>query len=210
MNAALPVNAPSRLWPKPFALPGGSAVAKANALECLTSAIYYEAGQESTEGQRAVAQVVLNRVRHPAFPARCAVSSIKARRARTGCQFTFTCDGSLLRAPMPGAWDRARKVAQEALSGAVYAGVGNATHYTRITFMPYWAPTLAKTAVIGAHIFYRWGGNWGKPGAFNQAYAGRESNPALLRSATLAINRAVIAPRPCRNAHRKSRGRNGS
>ncbi len=62
------------------------------------------------------------------------------------------------------------------------------------TCMPYWAPTLAKTAVVGAHIFYRWGGNWGQPGAFNQAYARKEANPALLRSATLAVNRTVVAP----------------
>ncbi len=194
LNAALPLNAPVEGVAKPFALPGGNVVTRANALECLTSAIYYEAGQESTDGQRAVAQVVLNRVRHPAFPASVCGVVYEGSTRQTGCQFTFTCDGSLLRAPSPGVWDRARKVAQEALNGAVFAGVGNATHYHANYVMPYWAPTLAKTAVIGAHIFYRWGGNWGRPGAFNQAYAGREANPALLRSATLAINRTVIAP----------------
>ncbi|WP_398286925.1 cell wall hydrolase [Sphingomonas daechungensis] len=63
----------------------------------MTSAVYYEAGQESLDGQRAVAQVVLNRVRHPAFPANvCGVVYEGSTRA-TGCQFTFTCDGSLMR-----------------------------------------------------------------------------------------------------------------
>src|SRR3546814_1037743 len=38
------------------------------ALDCLAEAVYYEARSESEEGQRAVAQVVLNRVRHPAYP----------------------------------------------------------------------------------------------------------------------------------------------
>lgn len=194
LNAALPVNAPIESVAKPFALPGGNAVTQSNALECLTSAIYYEAGQESTDGQRAVAQVVLNRVRHPAFPASVCGVVFEGSTRQTGCQFTFTCDGSLLRAPPPDTWSRARKVAREALNGAVFAGVGNATHYHANYVMPYWAPTLAKTAVIGAHIFYRWNGNWGQPGAFNQAYAGREANPALLRTATLAVNRTVVAP----------------
>ena len=36
--------------------------------QCLTEAIYYEARSESEDGQRAVAQVVLNRVRHPSYP----------------------------------------------------------------------------------------------------------------------------------------------
>jgi hypothetical protein len=191
LNAALPVNAPVEAVAKPFALPG-SAAAKANALECLTSAIYYEAGQESTDGQRGVAQVILNRVRHPAFPASVCGVVFEGSTRQTGCQFTFTCDGSLLRAPMRDSWDRARKVAQEALAGAVYAGVGNATHYHANYVMPYWAPTLAKTAVIGAHIFYRWSGTWGRPAAFVQAYAGNEANPALLRSATLAVNRTIM------------------
>ncbi len=122
LNAALPVNAPIEAAAKPFALPGGNAATQANALECLTSAIYYEAGQESTDGQRAVAQVVLNRVRHPAFPASVCGVVYEGSTRQTGCQFTFTCDGSLLRAPSPDAWDRARKVARDALHGRSLCG----------------------------------------------------------------------------------------
>ena len=193
LNAALPVNAPIEGVAQPFTVSVGGAAAKANALECLTQAVYYEAGQESTDGQRGVAQVVLNRVRHPAFPASVCGVVYEGSTRQTGCQFTFTCDGSLLRAPEPGAWNRARKVAEAALNGSVYAGVGNATHYHANYVMPYWAPTLAKTAVIGAHIFYRWSGGWGKPAAFTQRYNGLESNPAALRSATLAIVRTQPA-----------------
>ena len=53
--------------------------------------------------------------------------------------------------------------------------------------MPYWASTLAKNAVVGAHIFYRWAGGWGQPAAFTEAYAGRESNAIALRNAALAV-----------------------
>ena len=189
LNAALPVNAAVEGAARPFVIDKGGAAARANALECLTQAVYYEAGQESTDGQRGVAQVVLNRVRHPAFPASVCGVVYQGSTRQTGCQFTFTCDGSLLRPPEATAWNRARKVAEAALNGSVYAGVGNATHYHANYVMPYWAPTLAKTAVIGAHIFYRWGGTWGGSAAFTQAYSGLESNPAALRSATLAIVR---------------------
>jgi spore germination cell wall hydrolase CwlJ-like protein len=175
---------------KPFAFSGNSA-ARGRALECLTSAVYYEAGQESADGQRAVAQVVLNRVRHAAFPATvCGVVYEGSTRA-TGCQFTFTCDGSLYRGADAAGWRRASAVAAAALSGAVYAPVGWATHYHADYVVPYWAPTLAKSAVVGAHIFYRWAGGWGRPAAFAKNYVGREPNVAALRSAALAAEAAT-------------------
>ena len=121
--------------------------------------------------------MVLNRVRHPAYPATvCGVVFEGARRA-TGCQFSFSCDGSLRRAPMADYWQRARAVAQAALGGYVYAPVGWATHYHANYVMPYWAPTLVKSANVGLHIFYRWRGGWGRPGAFVNHYAGAE--PAI-------------------------------
>ncbi|NUT00114.1 MAG: cell wall hydrolase [Sphingomonas sp.] len=180
---------------QPFALGKVDAATRARALECLTSAVYYEAGQESSDGQRAVAQVVLNRVRHPAFPASvCGVVYEGSTRA-TGCQFTFTCDGSLSRGPMLGAWQRARTVAEAALAGYVYKPVGNATHYHADYVVPYWAPTLTKNAVIGAHIFYRWAGGWGRPTAFSQGYSHREASVDALRSAALLAEQRDVATR---------------
>ena len=127
----------------------------------------------------------------PAFPASiCGVVYEGSTRA-TGCQFTFTCDGSLYRGAEAAGWRRAYKVAEAAISGSVYAPVGNATHYHANYVVPYWAPTLAKNAVVGAHIFYRWAGGWGQPGAFTKAYAGREPNVAALRSAALAAEAAT-------------------
>ena len=196
LNAALPISAAAAGSARPFTLGSASAAGRANALECLTSAIYYEAGQESTDGQRAVAQVVLNRVRHPAFPSSVCGVVYQGSTRQTGCQFTFTCDGSMTRGPMRDSWDRARKVAEAALAGAVYAPVGNATHYHANYVFPYWAPTLAKTAVVGAHLFYRWAGGWGQPHAFSQRYSGHEANPAVLRSAALAVVRAPALEAP--------------
>jgi len=188
---ALKINAdiPLSNGPNPAAAPflfKGSGTARTQALDCLASAVYYEAGNQDSDGERAVAQVVLNRVRHPAFPnSVCGVVYQGSTRA-TGCQFTFTCDGSLARAPDADGWRRAYKVAEEALSGAVYAPVGWATHYHADYVVPTWASSMAKDAIVGAHIFYRWPGSWGRPAVFTQAYAAREPNAASLRMAALA------------------------
>jgi spore germination cell wall hydrolase CwlJ-like protein len=165
------------------------------ALDCLTAAVYYEAAGEGEGGQRAVAQVVLNRVRHPAFPARVCDVVYQGSERRTGCQFTFTCDGSLARRPNRAGWDRARKVAGEALAGAVDAAVGMATHYHANWVVPYWAPGLDKIAAVGAHIFYRWPGYWGRRQAFTQRYAGETlTEMADLAGAGQAADPAVEDP----------------
>jgi spore germination cell wall hydrolase CwlJ-like protein len=175
---------------RPFAFTGNAAT-RARALECLASAVYYEAGSQDSDGQRAVAQVVLNRVRHPAFPASVCDVVYQGSTRATGCQFTFTCDGSLYRRPDEAGWRRAYRIAQDALSGSVYAPVGYATHYHANYVVPYWASTLAKNAVVGAHIFYRWAGGWGRPTAFAKGYSGREPNVDALRSAAIAAEAAL-------------------
>ena len=185
VNAQIPLSAPGSAA-QPFSLGKASSETRARALECLTSAIYYEAGQESTDGQRAVAQVVLNRVRHPAFPNSVCGVVYEGSTRITGCQFTFTCDGSMSRAPVPALWNRAQKVAKDMLGGLVFAPVGHATHYHADYVVPYWASSLVKTSVQGVHIFYRWAGGWGKPSAFNSRWAGREASPSALRLAALS------------------------
>jgi spore germination cell wall hydrolase CwlJ-like protein len=186
VNAAIPVAAGPNPAASPFVFKGNKA-ARAQALECLATAEYYEAGNQDEAGQRAVAQVVLNRVRHPAFPSTVCGVVYEGSTRPTGCQFTFTCDGSLYRQPDAEGWRRAYRIAEEALAGSVYAPVGYATHYHANYVVPYWASTLAKNAVVGAHMFYRWAGGWGQPGAFVKSYAGREPNARALRSAALAV-----------------------
>ena len=161
---------------RPFSMAGASALDRDRALQCLTAAIYYEAASESDAGQQAVAQVILNRARHPAFPATvCGVVYQGSEHA--GCQFSFACDGALARMPARAAWVRAARAAGMALAGYVYAPVGLATHYHTYAVTPAWNRALVMTDVVGAHFFHRWKGYWGTSAAFNQRYAGGEPVP---------------------------------
>ncbi len=152
----------------------GSVTDRARAQQCLTLAIYYEAATEPDAGQRAVAQVVLNRVAHPAYPDTVCGVVFQGSERRTGCQFSFTCDGSMARKPARMWWDRAAAVARAALAGAVYAPVGLATHYHTVQIHPYWADSLDNVGTIGAHRFYRWRGAAGRSLAFSDTYDGGE------------------------------------
>ncbi|WP_374942616.1 cell wall hydrolase [Sphingomonas sp.] len=144
------------------------------ARDCLTAAIYYEARSQGADGERAVAQVVLNRVRDRAFPHSVCGVVYQGSERRTGCQFSFACDGSMNARRDENAWDRARSVAAAALAGDVYAPVGSATHYHADYVLPWWASSLARVTQVGAHIFYRWRGAMENALAFRQRYAGVE------------------------------------
>jgi spore germination cell wall hydrolase CwlJ-like protein len=189
INAEIPFSADPNPRASSLVFRAASAGDQLRSLQCLAEAVYYEARSESEEGQRAVAQVVLNRVRHPAYPGSvCGVVYQGPLRAGGGCQFTFTCDGSLVYQPAGPGWDRARRIAAEALAGSVYAPVGLATNYHTQQVLPDWAFRLAKATIIGNHIFYRMPGLWGGPAAFSQAYRGREPSPATVMAARLPIN----------------------
>jgi spore germination cell wall hydrolase CwlJ-like protein len=194
INSAVPVST----LPNPAARPFGAAFAtpadRLRAVECLTAAVYYEAAVESTAGQQAVAQVVLNRARHPAYPRTVCGVVFQGQERATGCQFTFTCDGALRRTPSASGWARARRVAEEALAGKVFAPVGWATHYHTNWVVPYWSSSLTKLANIGTHIFYRWEGGWGKPAAFRFSPARAEPQIAKMRSLTSDPTSLANAP----------------
>jgi len=194
INAALPfVNGPVPSA-RPFEV-SGSDIDQRRALLCLTQAVYYEAGYEPIEGRRAVAQVVLNRMRHPAFPK--SICGVVYQGAGTGvCQFTFVCDGALYRAPALGAWRQAETIARAALDGYVERAVGGATHYHADYVAPRWAPLLAKVAQVGQHIFYRWPGSWGQPGAFNGRYIGEPRDPLALRPPAPVASPVTLAGAP--------------
>ncbi|WP_349312933.1 cell wall hydrolase [Brevundimonas subvibrioides] len=167
---------------RPFHL--GSALDDSRDLECLTQAAYYEARGEGADGMRAVAQVVLNRARHPAFPNSVCGVVFQGAGRRVGCQFSFTCDGSM-RAPVNrAAWNRARTVASAALSGSVYASVGNATHFHTTGVSPSWRNSLLRVSQVGSHVFYRFGGRSGSSTAF--AYQTRPSTGGDMQRAVYA------------------------
>ncbi len=163
---------------------------------CLASAIYYEAATEPDEGQRAVAQVVLNRVRHPQWPHTvCGV--VYQGSSAPGCQFSFACDGAMARAPMLSAWIRARRVAERALAGEVYAPVGSATFYHTMQVAPGWRLRMTPVAIVGAHIFYRMQGEAPDAAALPMFYAGGEPVPGPLpRVAPPAQLMQVTMPNP--------------
>ena len=154
----------------------GSDIDRARATDCLALAGMAEAGGGDVE-QRAVMQVILNRVRHPAFVGTVCGAVFQGSQRRTGCQFTFTCDGSMARAYSDDRWARARSRAAEALNGYVYKPVGTATHYHTDWVYPYWSPSLDKIAKVDTHIFFRWPGYWGTPKAQSVRYRGGE--PAI-------------------------------
>jgi hypothetical protein len=172
----------------PFAASRDSAT-RDRSLLCLTQAIYYEARSESEDGQRAVAQVVLNRVRHPSYPNSVCGVVFQGSHRTTGCQFSFTCTGVMGAIGEPHAWDRARRIAAAALGGSVYRPVGLALNYHTTAIRPYWAPSLVRQAVVGAHIFYRQPGS-GSIDAFNQAPADYEPEAGL--QAEYAVARAEM------------------
>ncbi len=166
----------------------GSGTSQSRALQCLAQAVYYEAASESEAGQRAVAQVVLNRVAHSSWPASVCGVVYQGSQRSTGCQFTFTCDGSLRRKASAGGMTKARRIASEALSGSVYSPIGLATHYHTLWVNPYWAGSLDHVGTIGAHRFYKNRGRAGTKAAFTQSYAGYEPG--------VSAARAIPAPEP--------------
>ena len=133
---------------------------------CLAVAAIYEAGYDPDD-QRPVMQVVLNRVRHPAWPnSVCEVVFQGAERA-TGCQFSFTCDGSMLRRQPSGVqFERAKLLAGAMLDNEVDPRVGWSTHYHTDWVHPYWSTNLDKSAAVKTHLFFRWNGWWGTKPAF--------------------------------------------
>ncbi|HZZ36563.1 MAG TPA: cell wall hydrolase, partial [Caulobacteraceae bacterium] len=166
------------------------------ALLCMTQAIYYEAALEPEAGQEAVAQTVINRLRHPAFPKSICGVVYQGAQQVTGCQFSFTCDGSRDRAPERGYWERAKAVAERALNGFVQRSVGTATYYHADYVFPRWGPTLVKIAQIGAHIFYRFPGPAGASESFGGQYSGGELRVSMAgpsREAILAAKAAAEA-----------------
>lgn len=179
LNAAQPFVLQASVPARPFRLTTGTAD-MSKAIDCLAATIHYEAGNETIDGQKAVAQVVLNRVRHPAYPKTVCGVVFQGSDRTTGCQFTFTCDGAINRTPSDAGWARAQSLARQMLSGTVYAPVGWATHYHTDWVFPSWSAKLDKVRQEGTHLFFRWRAFWGTPAAFRGRYTGNENNQPKL------------------------------
>ena len=187
---------------------GLAGIDRSVAIDCVAKAIGYEAGHEPEAGQRAVAQVILNRLRHPAFPKTVCGVVFQGSARRTGCQFTFTCDGALRKPLSRRVHETALRLAAEAVDGAAPATVGAATHYHANYVSPRWAPALVRVGSIGAHIFYRFPGASGAVSALLAAAragsGGRTAGAPLttvvfsvwgLTTATLSSHDGQVTPR---------------
>ncbi len=156
----------------------------ARQMRCLSEAIYFESRGEPEQGQAAVAQVVLNRVRSGIFPTNVCAVVYQDRNHPFACQFSFACEGKSLRVEEPDAWATATRIAEEVVSGANYnSKVAEALNYHANYVYPFWAGELRRVDRIGGHIFYamRGGINW-TPGALN----GRGDLPPAAAAVTTA------------------------
>jgi spore germination cell wall hydrolase CwlJ-like protein len=210
----LPVGLDARLAEARFSSDRGAAKARRRAdLDCLTSAVYFEARGESASGQAAVAQVVLNRVKHPAYP-KSVCGVVFQGAGAPGCQFSFACDGSMSKSRERLAWARARDVAMRALSGVPHAEIGSATHFHTTAVSPAWAPRMLRVAHVGAHVFYRYGAGRSAPTTLSDravligAPAGETPNIAIAPSVQKAIESSLepvsppaAAPQAAQEAH---------
>lgn len=128
---------------------------KAKQTQCLATAIYYEARSETLAGQKAVGEVVLNRVSSKHFPDTVCDVVYEGAERKTGCQFSFTCDGSMETIPSGKAWNRSQTIAQHLILGAHKPTTSRSTHYHTTDINPVWAANLKSTRIIGSHAFYK-------------------------------------------------------
>lgn len=185
MNAARPFSTAKLVAARPFRsrLSGED---RERAITCLAVAALYEAGG-AADDQLPVMQVILNRVRHPAWPKSVCAVVFQGAERQTGCQFSFTCDGSMLRwRPSAAALASARARATAMIDGKVEPRVGLATHYHTDWVLPYWSNSLDKITAVRTHLFFRWNGYWGTRAAFGGVPTSIEPRIAQLASYTPA------------------------
>jgi spore germination cell wall hydrolase CwlJ-like protein len=133
-------------------------------MKCLAEAIYFEARGEPEQGRIAVAQVVLNRLKNPAYPSTICGVVYQNKNKRHRCQFSFACDGIRDRITNKSAWVEAQALAKRVMDDDKHlyiADVGASTHYHATYVKPRWARKMAKKDKIGRHIFYQtYKGGW--------------------------------------------------
>jgi len=122
---------------------------------CLAQAVYYEARSERRSGQIAVAEVVQNRVKSKHYPNSICGVVYQGSGRKSGCQFSFTCDGSMDNMPKGKHWDNALKVAAFMQTHDFVPLTKGATHYHTTAIKPAWSTDLRFDRQIGTHKFYR-------------------------------------------------------
>lgn len=119
-------------------------------LFCLAKNIYHEARGESIYGQRAVAQVTLNRVKSPKF--RNTICGV----VHEPNQFSWANNrAKRWSIPSGKAWTEAQQLAEEVLlAGTAVEGMDGVLFFHSKAISPGWR-NMRRFAVIGNHVFYR-------------------------------------------------------
>lgn len=132
---------------------------------CMAKNIYFESGNQPLAGKVAVAQVVINRTQHYAYPEDICGVIYQARWYTNWkgnqmpilhkCQFSWFCDGKSDEPEDSITWMKSLEIANSVIQGDYPDITGGATHYHSIMVEPYWADELNETVQITDHIFYK-------------------------------------------------------
>jgi spore germination cell wall hydrolase CwlJ-like protein len=132
------------------------------ALLCLSLTIFFEARDQTLEGQRAVAQVVMNRAGQD--PARVCTEVFRPRQfsafnALTGAEQSVR-DERVTRYMRvierePRAWATAKRIAEKAINGQYQGIVNGANHYHTSRVAPRWNRGMEMVAQVGDHVFWK-------------------------------------------------------
>ena len=144
-----------------------------NEVKCLAQNIYFEARDQSTKGQIAVALVTINRVNSKRFPDTICRVIRQASRYKNGkpkknkCQFSWYCDGISDKPKERLAWKISLLISRAMLKKpgvqikhygekwSIEDFLNGAKHYHRIDVNPYWNRKMLKVVTIGDHIFWK-------------------------------------------------------
>ena len=121
----------------------------AKQLQCMATAIYFEAGNESDIGRIAVGKVIMNRVNSGRYGS--TICNVVYQRWQGRCQFTFACDKTL-KITRQEQYERSLTSAELVMLG-FHTDVSNSAEF--FNNRPFRDPRLVKTAQIGGHYFYR-------------------------------------------------------
>jgi N-acetylmuramoyl-L-alanine amidase len=131
---------------------------RARELRCLAENVYFEARGEPLDGQYAVAEVTVNRVRSPYFPKTiCGVvhdTRWDPLRRRFTAHFSWT-QMQDRGEPWGPHWQQAITVATAVINESHMPVVPDALYYHADRVQPYWANARRTVARIGSHVFYR-------------------------------------------------------
>lgn len=125
-----------------------------DAITCLSRTIYWEAKGEGAAGMEAIANVVMNRLRHEGFPNTiCEV--VRQGRERGACQFSWWCDGRADDAEENKSYALAKEIARKALNRQLTDRTGGALYFHQRKATPKWSTEYIKTVEVGEHVFYK-------------------------------------------------------